>query len=281
MNAEKICVAIKILRKRKGLTQHQLADKLGVTDKAVSKWERGLGTPDISMLNKLALILDIDTDNLLEGNIAYLDNKWVGVLDLNKFDTKISITTEVYGKPIVYILLCYFALVGIREVYIQCGYEEEKIKQVVGVGEKYGMEIHYNLTPQNESNRMIVDGPVFIYGPNLTKYFQRAMSHSVSKTVLTIPKGDAKLEIAKKNQAFDTSGTWRKYTTIPVSFIKNAEKGIEYEPLGNGMIELEIKDRDDAVDIANFLRFIHEHSGMEPYCLEEIATRRGLIIQND
>ena len=47
MNAEKICIAIKILRKRKGLTQHQLADKLGVTDKAVSKWERGLGTPDM------------------------------------------------------------------------------------------------------------------------------------------------------------------------------------------------------------------------------------------
>ena len=65
MNAEKICIAIKTLRKRKNLTQHQLADKLGVTDKAVSKWERGLGTPDISILNKLALILDIDTDNLL------------------------------------------------------------------------------------------------------------------------------------------------------------------------------------------------------------------------
>ena len=281
MNAEKICIAIKILRKRKGLTQHQLADKLGVTDKAVSKWERGLGTPDISMLNKLALILDIDTDNLLEGNIAYLDNKWVGVLDLNKFDTKISITTEVYGKPIVYILLCYFALVGIREVYIMCGCEEDKIKQVVGTGEEYGMKIHYNLEPQNESNFMVIDGPVFIYGPNLTKYFQRAMSHSVSKTVLTIPKGDAKLEIAKKNQALDISGTRRRYTTIPISFIKDPGKGIEYEPLGNGMIEFEIRDRADAVDIAYFLRFIHEHSGMEPYSLEEITTRRGLIIQND
>ena len=108
MNAEKICIAIKTLRKRKNLTQHQLADKLGVTDKAVSKWERGLGTPDISMLNKLALILDIDTDNLLEGNIAYLDNNWVGILDINKFDTSISVTTEVYGKPLVYIFLSYF-----------------------------------------------------------------------------------------------------------------------------------------------------------------------------
>ena len=133
MNAEKICVAIKILRKRKGLTQHQLADKLGVTDKAVSKWERGLGTPDISMLNKLALILDIDTDNLLEGNIAYLENNWVGILDVNKFDTNISVISEVYGKPIVYIFLSYFVLVGIREVYIQCGNEEEKIKQGINV----------------------------------------------------------------------------------------------------------------------------------------------------
>lgn len=281
MNAEKICLAIKILRKRKGLTQHQLADKLGVTDKAVSKWERGLGTPDISMLNKLALILDIDTDNLLEGNIAYLDNNWVGILDVNKFDRSISATTEVYGKPMVYIFLSYFALVGIQEIYIQCGLEEEKIKQVVGTGEKYGMEIHYNQEPHNESNFMVVDGPVFIYGPNLTKYFQRAMSHSVSKTMLTIPKGDAKLEIAKKNQAFDTSGTWRKYATIPISFIKDVGSVTEYEPLGNGMIELEINGRDDIVDIANFMRFIHEHSGIEPYCLEEIATRRGLIVQND
>ena len=128
---------------------------------------------------------------------------------------------------------------------------------------------------------MVIDGPVFIYGPNLTKYFQRAMSHSVSRTVLTIPKVDAELEIAKKNQAFDTSGTWRKYTTIPISFVKDAGEGEEYEPLGNGMIEVEIQDRDDLIDIANFLRFIHGHSGMEPYCLEEIATRRGLLSQNE
>lgn len=79
----------------------------------------------------------------------------------------------------------------------------------------------------------------------------------------------------------DISGTRRRYTTIPISFIKDPGKGIEYEPLGNGMIEFEIRDRADAVDIANFLRFIHKHSGMEPYCLKEIAIRRGLMPQSD
>lgn len=281
MNAEKICTAIKTLRKRKCLTQHQLADKLGVTDKAVSKWERGLGTPDISMLNKLAMVLDIDTDNLLEGNIAYLDNNWIGTLDVNNFDTKIFSTTEVYGKPIVYIFLSYFALVGIRKVYIQCGTMEEKLKQILGYGERYGMSIVYNADVPVDSNKMIINGPVFIYGPNLTKYFQRAMSHFVSKTVLTVPKRGAELEIAKKNQVSDISGDSRKHKVVPISFVKDAAKGIEYEPLGNGMIELEIVDKDDVIDVADFLRFIYKHSGIEPYCLEEIATRRGLIPQSD
>lgn len=120
-------------------------------------------------------------------------------------------------------------------------------------------QIFLSLPNYNESSFMVIDGPAFIYGPNLTKYFQRAMSHSVSKTVLTIPKEDAKLEIAKKNQALDISGDRRRYTIIPISFIKDPGKGIEYEPLGNGMIEFEIKNIAAVVDIANFLRFIHEH----------------------
>ena len=102
MNAEKICVAIKILRKRKGLTQHQLADKLGVTDKAVSKWERGLGTPDISMLNKLALILDIDTDNL-RGILAHQLEVFSDIIQSD--DMKIAIKNTTGGNPVLIIAL--------------------------------------------------------------------------------------------------------------------------------------------------------------------------------
>ena len=102
MNAEKICIAIKILRKRKGLTQHQLADKLGVTDKAVSKWERGLGTPDISMLNKLALILDIDTDNL-RGILAHQLEVFSDIIQSD--DMKIAIKNTTGGNPVLIIAL--------------------------------------------------------------------------------------------------------------------------------------------------------------------------------
>lgn len=54
-------------RKNKKMTQKELAAKLSITDKAVSKWERGLSCPDISLLNPLAEILGITTSELLNG----------------------------------------------------------------------------------------------------------------------------------------------------------------------------------------------------------------------
>ena len=58
---------IATLRKEKGLTQKDLADQLGVTDKAVSKWERGLNCPDIALLTELAGILGVTPNELLKG----------------------------------------------------------------------------------------------------------------------------------------------------------------------------------------------------------------------
>ena len=54
-------------RKAKGYTQKELAEKLFISDKAVSKWERGLSMPDISLLVPLAEILDVSVTELLEG----------------------------------------------------------------------------------------------------------------------------------------------------------------------------------------------------------------------
>ena len=54
------------LRKEKGMTQLELAEKMGVTDKAVSKWERDLSCPDINSLPTLAEILGVSVDDLMQ-----------------------------------------------------------------------------------------------------------------------------------------------------------------------------------------------------------------------
>jgi len=65
MDAEQIGKRILELRKEKGMTQKELADKLHVTDGAVSKWERGINFPDLSLMDTLAVALDTSVIQLL------------------------------------------------------------------------------------------------------------------------------------------------------------------------------------------------------------------------
>ncbi len=67
MNQEKIGKFIANLRKEKNMTQQELAKKLGVTDRAISKWENGRGLPDYSLLKDLCNELDINVNELLSG----------------------------------------------------------------------------------------------------------------------------------------------------------------------------------------------------------------------
>lgn len=61
-------------RKQKNLTQMQLAEKLNITDKAISKWERGLSLPDSSIMLELCGILGITVNDLLSGEVITMDN---------------------------------------------------------------------------------------------------------------------------------------------------------------------------------------------------------------
>ncbi|MBR2639516.1 MAG: helix-turn-helix transcriptional regulator [Oscillospiraceae bacterium] len=62
------------LRKAKNLTQLELANQLNITDKAVSKWERDISCPDINTFPKLAEILGISVDELLQANASGKEN---------------------------------------------------------------------------------------------------------------------------------------------------------------------------------------------------------------
>ena len=67
MNQEKIGKFIANLRKEKNMTQQDLAKKLGVTDRAISKWENGRGLPDYSLLQDLCDTLSISINELFSG----------------------------------------------------------------------------------------------------------------------------------------------------------------------------------------------------------------------
>ena len=69
MNAEKTGFLIYELRNRKGLTQKELAEQCNVTDKAVSKWERGEGCPDVTVLPKLAEVFGVEVESIMNGEL--------------------------------------------------------------------------------------------------------------------------------------------------------------------------------------------------------------------
>ena len=74
MDQQKIGRFIAERRKKQGLTQMQLAEMLRITDRAVSKWERGLSLPDSSIMLDLCRILEISVNDLLSGEVVNMEN---------------------------------------------------------------------------------------------------------------------------------------------------------------------------------------------------------------
>ena len=74
MDQVKIGKFISSCRKEAGLTQAALADRLGITDRAVSKWETGKSLPDASIMIELCKILNIDVNELLTGEHITMEN---------------------------------------------------------------------------------------------------------------------------------------------------------------------------------------------------------------
>lgn len=71
------------LRKEKGMTQNDLAEKMNVTDKAVSKWERNLSCPDINSIPKLAEILGTSVEDLLNAQVKKQTNKIDDIVNIS------------------------------------------------------------------------------------------------------------------------------------------------------------------------------------------------------
>jgi transcriptional regulator with XRE-family HTH domain len=92
MKKQTLGMMISSLRKEKGMTQLELAEKMGVTDKAVSKWERDLSFPDISSIPKLAEIFEISVDELMQVKTETKEN-----MSRNKVDEIVDIILKGIG----------------------------------------------------------------------------------------------------------------------------------------------------------------------------------------
>lgn|GEM_PF-4010860 len=90
MDNKKTGKFISELRKEKELTQKELADKLFVTDRAVSKWERGMGYPDITIIIELSKILGVSINEILYGERLEQNEEKEIIKDSVKFYTKLQ-----------------------------------------------------------------------------------------------------------------------------------------------------------------------------------------------
>ena len=73
---------ISSLRREKNMTQNDLVDKMNVTDKAVSKWERNLSCPDINSIPKLAEILGVSVEKLLNAQTKQENSKVEDIINI-------------------------------------------------------------------------------------------------------------------------------------------------------------------------------------------------------
>lgn len=112
MNQQKIGNFILELRKEKNMTQQELADQIGVTDKAISKWENGRGMPDLSLMKPLCNALGITINELLSSEKLdkkdYQDKFEENILNtINYTDKKINKIKLIFKICIGFILLIF------------------------------------------------------------------------------------------------------------------------------------------------------------------------------
>lgn len=155
MNQEKIGKYIAIKRKEKNLTQEEFAVKLGITFKAVSKWECGKGLPDVSLFNEICNILNISLEELLSGEDKSKGNN--ETINYIKYQKK-----NYRKKSIIGIILSLFIIMFlILLIYFVNNYNKIKVYKLAGEGENFDY---------NESLFMSTNiKNIFVFGNVLSK----------------------------------------------------------------------------------------------------------------
>lgn len=150
---------IRTVRKNMNLTQKELASKIYVSDKAISKWERGLCFPDITVLIPLSETLNVDLYEILGGEKLTEEKKNDVLKETIEFTSKeIKKTRKTYLRSlsaiiivlVVFIAVYYFGF--IKESVVK--YDKQLIEVVVPIDG--GLDIHVNLANYKNGNAVLV-----------------------------------------------------------------------------------------------------------------------------
>lgn len=245
---------IQELRVQAGFTQKNLADALHITDKAVSKWERGLSLPDVTLLPKLSLLLDTDVERLISMSIE--QEEWVGLIDIHNCD----FSRKVYDKPLVYYLLSHYLLLGIRHIHVITEKQNQQYLELP-VFKAFGFRFSFTLPEKHPV--MILNHPWFLFGSDLTQQFQGTM----------LSGRDTKLVPQNQEPVFYFTKEPERYFNDPYQMYEMSAA----KTLGRGMICLDMAEDDKVLDVASFVRAYQQNSGLLIGSLEEIAYRKGYI----
>ena len=245
---------IQELRIKAGFTQKTLADALHITDKAISKWERGLCLPDVALLPKLSLLLDVDVDVLIAKSIE--QEEWVGVIDIQDCD----FSQIVYDKPLVYYLLIHYLLLGITKIHVLTGEVNRKYLQG-RIFTDFGF--HFSFDKPEAVNLMILNHPWFLFGSDLTQQFRGAMLSE--RNIKLVPENQEPVFFFSHGSA---------YFNDPKKFMKTAAK----RTLGRGMVCLDMSDYEKSLDVANFVRIYQKNTGLLIGDLQEVVLNHKSVV---
>ena len=192
MDQEKIGKLIATLRKELNLTQSELGAKVGVGDRAVSKWERGITCPDISIINDLSKVLGITSDELLRGELNKEHRK-------PKFNKKLLLILPILLIIVIIAIIihnnrsCIYTLKSTDNDYHIVGkviFENNETTIIVSElklkNAKYDnipiKNYEYNVKCNNEFiiRKGYIDNPDFDIAPILVKDFIKALTINFS-----------------------------------------------------------------------------------------------------
>ena len=177
-------------RKEKGLTQAQLAEKLNITDRAVSKWETGKCMPDSSIMLELCNILDVTVNELLSGERIEMNNYeekfnenlielWIAsfpVILLGKKGVLVAmIAISILIVPFMYILSI---LINVNEVF--------RIGAIMSIISLAFLWIIYIMYRRLKERKLLATGITFLFAIPFTCLINSTLSKMIGEPVIDI-----------------------------------------------------------------------------------------------